>query len=105
MQVTETESAELKVQLSAEANQGRSTRESLVQVQAELQEATGRAVSAEAEAEVLKTDLREAKAKALHDLEVGSLSHVTHWLAVIGSWMQRHVYACLQSVGLVVVGA
>ena len=77
MQVTNTESAYLKVQLSTETNQGRITGESLAKVQAELQEMTQRALSAEAEAEELKTELREAKASSLHDLEVGRLSCLT----------------------------
>ena len=77
MQVTNTESADLKVQLSAETNQGRITGESLANVQAELQEMTQRALSAEAEAEDLTTELREAKPNSLHELEVGRLSCLT----------------------------
>ncbi|KAL3137691.1 hypothetical protein ABBQ38_004964 [Trebouxia sp. C0009 RCD-2024] len=66
---TKAKSADLKVQLSAEADQRRKTEESLVNVKAELQDKTEQVLSDEHEAERLKAELKQAEAKMLNELK------------------------------------
>ena len=101
MQIAQANSADLKIELGSEAVRRRECEDSLATVQRALQRATERAHSAENEAERLKADLREAKAKSLRDLEVGTLSCVTYWLAEIGPWAHRRLSSCLQILTLV----
>lgn len=85
MQDTTALSANLKVELSAEADQRRKSEESLVRVKTELQMKTEQVLSTEQEAKCVKAELKQAEAKLLHDFKVGIHCHVTCWLVQVGS--------------------
>ncbi|KAL3150670.1 hypothetical protein ABBQ32_000466 [Trebouxia sp. C0010 RCD-2024] len=69
LQDTTALSANLKVELSAEADQRRKSEESLVRVKTELQMKTEQVLSTEQEAKCVKAELKQAEAKLLHDFK------------------------------------
>ncbi|KAL3137754.1 hypothetical protein ABBQ38_005017 [Trebouxia sp. C0009 RCD-2024] len=72
LQDSKAESADVKMQLSAEVDQRRRTDESLVNVKAELQKKTEQLLSTEHEAKCVKAELMQAEANDLKDSKAES---------------------------------